>query len=51
MCVPFIINQTPAAGTVTAPSGLRTPAGLWAIPSTESGPNHHWTPTTCLLLR
>ena len=39
MCVPFIINQTPAAGgdRVTAPSGLRS-RGLWAIPLTESGP-------------
>jgi len=30
--------QPPGGTTVTAPSGLRTPAGLWAIPSTESGP-------------
>ena len=30
--------QLPGGTTVTAPSGLRTPAGLWAIPSTESGP-------------
>ena len=30
--------QPPGGTTVTAPSGLRTPAGLWAIPSTEPGP-------------
>ena len=30
--------QPPGGTIVTAPSGLRTPAGLWAIPSTESGP-------------
>ena len=30
--------QPPGGTTVTAPNGLRTPAGLWAIPSTEPGP-------------
>ena len=41
MCVPFIIYQTPAAGgtIVTAPKRAAL-SGLWAIPSTESGPNH-----------
>ena len=33
VCVPFIINQTPAA-----PAPGAALSGLWAIPSTESGP-------------
>ena len=39
MCVPFIINQTPAAGGDHCHDPQRTAlSGLWAIPSTESGP-------------
>jgi hypothetical protein len=39
VCVPFIINQTPAAGEdhVTAPQQAAL-SGPWAISSTESGP-------------
>ena len=39
MCVPFIINQTPAAGEDHCHGPRRAAfSGLWAIPSTESGP-------------
>ena len=39
MCVPFIINQTPAAGGDHCHGPQRAAfSGLWAIPSTESGP-------------
>ena len=39
MCVPFIINQTPAAGGDHCHGPQRSAlSGLWAIPSTESGP-------------
>ena len=39
VCVPFIINQTPAAGGDHCHGPQRTAiSGLWAIPSTESGP-------------
>ena len=41
MCVPFIINQTPAAGGEHCHGPQRTAlSGLWAIPSTESGPQY-----------
>ena len=38
VCVPFIINQTPAAGGdhCHGPQRAAHSAGLWAIPSTES---------------
>ena len=39
VCVPFIINQTPAAGGDHCHGPQRAAlSGLWAIPSTESGP-------------
>jgi hypothetical protein len=39
VCVPFIINQTPVAGGDHCHGPQRTAlSGLWAIPSTESGP-------------
>jgi hypothetical protein len=39
VCVPFIINQTPAAGGDHCHGPQRTAlSGLWPIPSTESGP-------------
>ena len=39
MCVPFIINQTPASGGDHCHGPQRAAlSGLWAIPSTESGP-------------
>ncbi len=39
LCVPFIINQTPAAGGDHCHGPQRAAlSGLWAIPSTESGP-------------
>ena len=39
MCVPFIINQTPAAGGDHCHGPQRAAlSGLWGIPSTESGP-------------
>ena len=42
VCVPFIINQTPAAGGDHCHGPQRAAlSGLWAIPSTES-----WPPTT-----
>ena len=38
VCDPFIFNQTqPAGGTCHGPGQLQL-LGLWAIPSTESGP-------------
>jgi hypothetical protein len=38
VCVPFIINQTPAAGRDHCHGPQRAAlSGLWAIPSTESG--------------
>jgi len=39
VCVPFIINQTPAAGGDHCHGPQRAAlSGLWAIPSTECGP-------------
>jgi hypothetical protein len=39
VCVPFIINQTPAARGDHCHGPQRAAlSGLWAIPSTESGP-------------
>ena len=39
VCVPFIINQTPTAGGDHCHGPQRAAlSGLWAIPSTESGP-------------
>ena len=38
MCVPFIINQTPASRRNMSRPQPTALTGLWAIPSTESGP-------------